>query len=60
MPRIHNFTLKAILGITSGLSTHSMAEDGVPFETAKAIGRRVAWTAPLPGGEVRHSEQLVR
>ncbi len=58
MPRMHNFILKAILGITSGLSTHSMAEDGVPFETAKAIGRRVAWTAPLPGGEVRHSEQL--
>ena len=55
MPRMRKFILKAFLAITSGLSTQTLAEDGVPFETAKAIGRRVAWTAPLPGGEVRHA-----
>ena len=58
MPRMQKFILKAFLAITSGLSTQTLAEDGVPFETAKAIGRRVAWTAPLPGGEVRHAEQF--
>ena len=45
MPRMQKFILKAFLAITSGLSTQTLAEDGVPFETAKAIGRRVAWTA---------------
>ncbi|MEC7128566.1 MAG: hypothetical protein VXW42_00125, partial [Planctomycetota bacterium] len=55
---MQKFILKAFLAITSGLSTQTLAEDGVPFETAKAIGRRVAWTAPLPGGEVRHAEQF--
>ena len=44
MPRMRKFILKAFLAITSGLSTQTLAEDGVPFETAKAIGRRVAWT----------------
>ena len=58
MPRMQKFILKACLAITSGLSTQTLAEDGVPFETAKAIGQRVAWTVPLPGGEVRHAEQL--
>ena len=58
MPRMKKFILKACLAITSGLSTQTLAEDGVPFETAKAIGQRVAWTVPLPGGEVRHAEQL--
>ena len=58
MPRMQKFILKAFLAITSGLSTQTFAEDGVPFETAKAIGRRVAWTAPLPGGKVRHAEEL--
>ena len=58
MPRMQKFILKAFLAITSGLSTQTLAEDGVPFETAKAIGRRVAWTASLPGGEVRHAEQF--
>ena len=58
MPRMQKFILKACLAITSGLSTQTLAEDGVPFETAKAIGRRVAWTAPLPGGKVRHAEEL--
>ena len=58
MPRMQKFILKAFLAITSGLSTQTLAEDGVPFETAKAIGRRVAWTAPLPGGAVRYAKQL--
>lgn len=49
MPRMQKFILKACLAITSGLSTQTLAEDGVPFETAKAIGQRVAWTVPLPG-----------
>lgn len=58
MPRIQDFIRIAILAITTGLSSTAVAGDTVPFETAKAIGRRVAWSAALPGGEVQHAEEL--
>ena len=58
MPRIQDFIRIAILAITTGLSSTAVAGDTVPFETAKAIGRRVAWSAALPGGQVQHAEEV--